>query len=544
MRFRRSASTLGIIGIILLGLVAGLMLPAKRSAAQSDSTLPLCPSGVAVTKPFNESTVSGIVTLEATVPTNYLTHSVGFRVKEQFQFSAVKATESYWRSTFDSRNADMGGNGIYSSYAVVHYSDGSTANTTTQACRTQGISFNVNNTTTPTTTGSLEVVPSLQSWTGPTNVVFEVVMRVSLVNGTARSDVSQNAAYDWSVTKGVLTPHVYRANINSGPSSGDGFIKVRVTYGSQYKDVQIPMKVLSSTETTTYPASPTSTAPRTTTTALTDQPKTIQEAQESGVFQTALSRNGQGDAELDRCLSHTLGEEEYRERIAQKPRLGFDELVRTEQCFVRRSLVIPSNLAPVEPAKVKELPVSKELKLEKFQKVTKNGKDALELSGTAKPRQMVVIYIFSEPLVLVAKADDDGKWTYVLEDPMEPGEHEAFVTVEGEGDGEAIRSAGFGFAIASAPKTKTNPLGLSFTVQQADKPKLFYGVYIASAVAVIVVALLMSLWFVRHRAAAAAAAAASAAGAAPTVATTDNMTDSSEEPGTDKTDTPPGPAAG
>ncbi len=166
---------------------------------------------------------------------------------------------------------------------------------------------------------------------------------------------------------------------------------------------------------------------------------------------------------------------------------------------------MPANLAPIEPTKVPNLQVDKKIKLEKFEKVTKNGKDALQLGGTARPNQTVVIYIFSEPLVLVAKADDTGRWTYILEDPMEPGDHQAYVTVEGDGEAPAVRSAGFGFAIATAAKTKLNPFGLSFDVQNADRKNLFYASYIGGAVIFVALALLLTLFIIRRQIHAAAA---------------------------------------
>lgn len=499
------------LSLLVLASVAGSWLAAGSGSGNAQATTngsSSCPSGVGVTKPFGGETVSGIVTLEATVPSSYNAQGVKFIVKDQFYYGGVK-TDPYWRASFDSRNADLGGNGSYTVRAKIalNPSTGSGSNTSgsSYVCETPPLSFNVNNppATVSTAPKSLEVFSSLSSWTGPTNVLFDVVLQAVLVSGGNRSDVSQQAAYDWSVSRGVLTPKGNRATINSGPSAGEGAVKVRVRYGEQEKELVIPMKVQSASQPTTYPVvaadesepNKPESAP-----APAERPATIEEAQEEGLFQTALSRKGQGDAELDRCLSHALGEAVYHSRLKQQPRLGFNELEKSEQCFIRRSSVVPANLAPVEPSKVRSLPVKKEVKLEKFQKISKNGKDAIEISGRAKPNQTVLVYVFSEPLVLVAKADNEGRWTYVLEDPMEPGDHESFVTVEGDGaDQPIVRSAGFGFAIAAAPKTKLNPLGLGFSVETNDKSKLFYSAYVAAAVAVVAVALFLTLWYVRHR---------------------------------------------
>jgi hypothetical protein len=81
---------------------------------------------------------------------------------------------------------------------------------------------------------------------------------------------------------------------------------------------------------------------------------------------------------------------------------------------------------------------------------------------------------------------------------MQPGQHQAYVTVENT-DQKAVRSTGFGFALAEVPKTNQNPLGLSLTLQKSDRSKLFYGYYVAAAIAVVGIALLVSLRIMRRR---------------------------------------------
>lgn len=500
-----------VAGLILVsGLLCGWILTTGSGAAQTASDPnALCPSGISITQPLGGATVGGIVTLEATTYGTLSVQSVSFVVKDTFTYSGQRS-DPYWRVPFDTRNPDLGGNGAYTVRAKVIMANTTGVQTT---CSTAQVNFNVYNPPAPAAVSqTLEVASSLQSWTGPTNVSFDVVLKVTQVSGTTRTDVTPQAAYDWSVTKGVLRPLGHRANVNSGPTVGEGYIRVRIMYGGQVKELSIPMRVQPASETTSYPTAEGGTAPSTSTTntasptgtptattGTSEQPKTLDEAKETGLFQTALSRNGQGDAELERCLSHTLGQAQYAARIKLQPRLNFDELERSQQCIVRRNSVLPANLAPIEPAKVADLKVDKKVKLEKFERITQDGKDALQLSGTARPNQTVVIYIFSEPLVLVAKADDAGRWTYVLEDPMEPGDHQAFVTVEGDGETPAVRSAGFGFAIATAAKSKLNPYGLSFDVQNVGRTKLFYASYVGGAVIFVAIAMLLILLVIRRR---------------------------------------------
>ncbi len=322
-------------------------------------------------------------------------------------------------------------------------------------------------------------------------------MKATLVSGAVRTDITKEAAYDWSTTRGVLSPQGSLAKVNSGPESGDGTISVKVRYGGQVRQADISLHIQPHTAAESYPSvsnSGTATASINPTT-----PKTLEEAQNTGLFATAQNRSGQGDAELERCLENVFGQGEYQRRVQQQTRLKYEELAKTEQCFVRRNSVLPANLAPVEPEKVSQLTVKSLLKVESMKTVTQNGKQVIQMQGVAEPNKTVVLYVFSEPLVLVAKADTNGKWSYALEDPMQPGKHEVYVTVEGDNAQAPVRSDGFGFAIATAPKTKLNPLGLSFALQQTDKLTVFYGLYIATAALIVILALLLSMWYIKRR---------------------------------------------
>jgi hypothetical protein len=220
-------------------------------------------------------------------------------------------------------------------------------------------------------------------------------------------------------------------------------------------------------------------------------------ATETALTQTTLTNYGQIDAELERCLSTTLGRAVYEDLVQHQSRLSYEQVNKTRQCFTQRSSVVPDELAPVAPTLVKNLPTTSSVTLEKLNQITARSNPAIRLSGKAHANQTVLIYLFSEPVVLVAKTDADGNWGYTLQDPMEPGKHEAYVTVEGSNT-KAVRSESFGFAIAAAPKTTQNPLGLSLKLQQADRSQLFYSIYVAGVIGVVAIALFISVRILRH----------------------------------------------
>lgn len=60
---------------------------------------------------------------------------------------------------------------------------------------------------------------------------------------------------------------------------------------------------------------------------------------------------------------------------------------------------------------------------------TEEAKERLVVSGTAYPLSYVVVYIYSDPLVVTVKTDEFGQWTYTLEQDVDEGEHEVYVAV-------------------------------------------------------------------------------------------------------------------
>ncbi|MFT5179985.1 MAG: hypothetical protein ACI9GH_000440 [Candidatus Paceibacteria bacterium] len=62
------------------------------------------------------------------------------------------------------------------------------------------------------------------------------------------------------------------------------------------------------------------------------------------------------------------------------------------------------------------------------------GKNKVAFSGKALPNSLVTLYIFSTPVVVTIKADENGEWEYTLDKELEDGEHEVFVaTVDNTG---------------------------------------------------------------------------------------------------------------
>jgi len=56
-------------------------------------------------------------------------------------------------------------------------------------------------------------------------------------------------------------------------------------------------------------------------------------------------------------------------------------------------------------------------------------KKVIKISGKSLPNTYIVLYIYSDPIILTIKTDSDGTWSYVLTDPLEDGKHLTFVAL-------------------------------------------------------------------------------------------------------------------
>ncbi|GAG77062.1 unnamed protein product, partial [marine sediment metagenome] len=103
------------------------------------------------------------------------------------------------------------------------------------------------------------------------------------------------------------------------------------------------------------------------------------------------------------------------------------------------------------------------------------------------------------PLVLTTTSDGNGNWSYTIEDPLEPGSHEAYVAVESD-NGEFVRSQSFAFTINQAASTEDNPSGLSLALGSSsnDAVSSYLG-FIVLAIGLIVAAFVTFILIVRHK---------------------------------------------
>jgi hypothetical protein len=121
-------------------------------------------------------------------------------------------------------------------------------------------------------------------------------------------------------------------------------------------------------------------------------------------------------------------------------------------------------------------------------------KDAIVFSGKAKPNSIIYLYIFSDPIVVSVKADENGNWQYILDRPLDTGKHESYVLIEDPETKEVMRTEAKSFFISKAratssmmdiPGNKGIILEDPFTAMVRD-----YGVYVGIIIGLAVLAVL------------------------------------------------------
>lgn len=347
-------------------------------------------------------------------------------------------------------------------FAKIYFEDGHSCQTVAQQDGIGSVNYN-------TEPVNMDIIPSKQSVVLPTNNSTTISARIQLhpaiePNGDFFTDY---AIYEWSVQeRGTITSRFSRnTSFFSGPSAGQGKLKVRVQFGKLQSEYIIPTSV----ESASSPIKDNSTTSSSTDNSATSTSSLDSiEAEKEEIKQTSALESS--DPKVS-CAESAIGEASFKEINEGKRRPTTQELDKLRNCFAESRYVIPSNFAPVSPANVKDLQTSNKTKLNSvngsIKRLNEEEKQTLVLSGTAEPNSTVVLYVFSEPIVLTTTTNNNGEWTYELEDPLEPGEHEVYAVVD-RGDGVYEKSDPFSFVVANAEATAENPAGLSLTLNEQE----------------------------------------------------------------------------
>lgn len=494
VRWSKTHTLITSILVLCIAVFVVLWQTVIHTVAQST---PSCPPNYLVTVPTGSQTpgtpVAGIVSLLFNAPSSGTTitaQKVTYYSNSQgFLGNAVRTNTTTNGTTWSMPLVtQLLPNGVQSVYASVQLSNNTICNSvasTATVLNPTGIAV------------QLAVTSNPASFNGPTNTVvnFAAVSKVPQAN----IDVTTYSDIQWATTTGNIEKQLVAgtARLFTGPLAQNGKVTITVKYGGRTVNLPVVISILGSTTDTSGTTSTTTTstaAAPTPTTTTTVQTATLQ-SNTTTAQQTALATTVQD------CAAIALGAQKAADIKAGIIRPTTADLEKLKSCFAQVNYVVPNTFAPVAPAKVKDLEKSPVTKIVDLSNVkTESEKDALKISGVAKASSSVMVYVFSEPLVITTSTDSQGNWSYTLEDPLEPGNHEIYAVVD-KGDGQYQKTDPFSFVIGRASASAENPSGLSLKLENDPTPvqsnRNVY-VYLGVFGALLVTGLLFTLWLFRR----------------------------------------------
>ena len=134
-----------------------------------------------------------------------------------------------------------------------------------------------------------------------------------------------------------------------------------------------------------------------------------------------------------------------------------------------------------------------------------NVHSAAILSGRALPNSFVTIYIFSTPIVITVKTNEDGSWNYRFDKELEDGEHQVFVGVTDNAGKIVAKSNPFTFvkeAEAFSPVSGETSAGI--IISEPPQPSLLSQNGLLIAIGSVIMALgfvllILTLYFGRRQ---------------------------------------------
>jgi len=158
--------------------------------------------------------------------------------------------------------------------------------------------------------------------------------------------------------------------------------------------------------------------------------------------------------DVKNCLISAVGDVRFREISSGLSEPTATEKRKGEVCFNKINST-QQNFLPPPPEQVPYFEPDPETVnfAEVFQESEEiKGKKIggrMKFSGKGPPDSTITIYVFSEPIVVTTKTDENGDWIYEFDQPLEGGKHVAYATVRTT-SGKVVRSTVFDFEVAAA----------------------------------------------------------------------------------------------
>ncbi len=116
------------------------------------------------------------------------------------------------------------------------------------------------------------------------------------------------------------------------------------------------------------------------------------------------------------------------------------------------------------------------------------------ISGKALPNSFVTLYIFSTPIIVTLKTDQDGGWNYRFDKEIEDGEHEVYVGITDNAGKIVAKSNAFAFVKKAQAFTASDAANEASSVPVIVQEKSFlsqYMIYLVLSVSVTAIGLVL-----------------------------------------------------
>ncbi len=141
----------------------------------------------------------------------------------------------------------------------------------------------------------------------------------------------------------------------------------------------------------------------------------------------------------------------------------------------------------------------------KFKKDENNQEKVLgvSISGKALPNSFITLYIYSDPIVVTVKTDEDGNWSYILDKELEDGNHEVYAAVTDNTGKITSKSPAFVFVKTAQAITPQAQIGTNLIQKQSpmeqQKNNIIIFVVIISILSLIVALISAVLLFRNYK---------------------------------------------
>lgn len=169
--------------------------------------------------------------------------------------------------------------------------------------------------------------------------------------------------------------------------------------------------------------------------------------------------------------------------------------IQSSQNSSVNDIVLPSNFNP------QSIMVDRKSSIDKIANTSnKNNQVGLTFTGKSLPNTIITLLIYSNPIIVTVKTDENGTWTYTLEKPLDPGKH-AVYSVATKPSGEKVRSEVAEFIIATgfAASSNNESLILESAKETQAINQFIYATVFIIGMAIVALIILFSLKMYRRQ---------------------------------------------